>query len=132
MDYEINLSKPKGERLENVMFHGEPLADDQVLTLAVNNYRYASTLKPKELVKANRDWESSNSVRDLIVKYFDEHSPVEPTVDNNWRVTGVDLSLGDSRRAEIIGWINEGKLEVPYNESYNLEDYEGLKALAEE
>ena len=132
VDYEINLSKPKGERIENVMFRGEPLADDQVLTLAVNNYRYASTLKPKELVKANRDWESSNSVRDLIVKYFDEHSPVEPTVDNNWKITGVDLSLGDPRRAEIIGWINEGKLEVPYDESYNLEDYEGLKALAEE
>lgn len=132
VDYEINLSKPKGERIENVMFRGEPLSDDQVLTLAVNNYRYASTLKPKELVKANRDWESSNSVRDLIVKYFDEHSPVEPTIDNSWRITGVDLSLGDPRRAEIIGWINEGKLEVPYNESYNLEDYEGLKALAEE
>ena len=109
VDYEINLSKPKGERIENVMFRGEPLADDQVLTLAVNNYRYASTLKP-----------------------FDEHSPVEPIVDNNWRITGVDLSLGDFRRAEIIGWINEGKLEVPYDESYNLEDYEGLKALAEE
>jgi len=132
VDYEINLSKPKGERIENAMFHGEPLADDQVLTLAVNNYRYASTVKPQGLVKANRDWESSNSVRDLIVKYFDEHSPVEPTVDNNWRITGVDLSLGDPRRVEIIGWINEGKLEVPYNESYNLEDYEGLKAVAEE
>ena len=32
---------------------------------------------------------------------------------------------------DFLGWINEGKLEVPYNESYNLEDYEGLKALAE-
>ena len=131
VDYEINLSKPKGERIENVMFRGKPLADDQILTLAVSNYRYASNLKPQELVKANHDWESSNSVRDLIVKYLAEHSPVEPTGDNNWRITGVDLSLGDPRRAEIIGWINEEKLEVPYNESYNLEDYERLKVEAE-
>ncbi len=80
---------------------------------------------------AGTDIESSNSVRDLIVEYFDEHSPVEPTVDNNWKITGVDLSLGDPRRAEIIGWINEGRLEVPYNESYNLEDYEELVAGAE-
>lgn len=131
VDYEINLSKPKGERIENVMFHDEPLADDQTLTLAVSNYRYSSTLKMSGLVKENHDWESSNSVRDLIVEYFAEHSPVEPTVDNNWRITGVDLSEDDPRRAEIIGWINEEKLEVPYNESYNLADYEELKALAE-
>lgn len=73
VDYEINLSKPKGERIENVMFHGEPLSDDQTLTLAVNNYRYSSALKTSELVEANHDWESSNSIRDLIVAYFAEY-----------------------------------------------------------
>lgn len=31
VDYEINLSKPAGERIENVMFKGEELRDDQVL-----------------------------------------------------------------------------------------------------
>ena len=35
VDYEINLSRPKGERIENVMFHGEPLSDEQTLTLAI-------------------------------------------------------------------------------------------------
>lgn len=76
------------------------------------------------------DWESSSSIRDMIVKYFAEHSPVEPTVDNNWKITGVNLGEDDPRRAEIIGWISEGKLETPYNESYNLADYEELKEKA--
>ena len=130
--YEINLSKPKGERIENVLFHGKPLQDDETLTLAVNNFRYASTLKPYGLVAGKREWESSNSVRDMIVDYFQQHSPVTPEVDHNWQITGIDLSKEDPRRAEIIGYINEGLLPVPYNKSYNLADYDSLKAQAEE
>ena len=58
--------------------------------------------------------------------------PVEPTVDNNWRITGVDLSKDDPRRAEIIGYINDGLLPTPLRKSYNLADYDELKTLAEE
>lgn len=131
VEYEINLSKPKGERIENVMFHGEPLADDQVLKLAVNNYRYSSGIKAQNLAEGKRDWESSNSIRDMIVEYFAENSPVEPVLDNNWRITGVDLSINDPRRAEIIDYINEGLLPTPYDQSYNLADYDKLAAEAQ-
>ncbi len=132
VEYEINLSKPKGERIENVMFRGRPLQDDDVLTLAVTNYRYSSALKAENLVAGKREWESSCSIRDMIVAYFGRNSPVEPEVDNNWRITGTDLSRDDPRRAELIGYINEGLLPVPYNRSYNLADYDSLAALAEE
>lgn len=67
----------------------------------------------------------------MIVTYFAENSPVAPTVDNNWKITGVDLSWDDPRRAEIIGYINEGLLPTPYDQSYNLADYDELVALAE-
>ena len=117
VEYEINLSKPKGERIENLMFRGRPLQDDEVLTLAVNNYRYSSALKAKDLAAGKREWESSNSIRDMIVAYFGQNSPVEPETDNNWRITGVDLSLEDPRREEL---------------SYNLADFESLVSLAEE
>ena len=131
VDYEIDLSKPKGERIVNVMFKGEPLQDEQVLKLAINNYRYASTLKVLNLVEENHDWESSGSIRDMIVEYIKEHSPVEPQVHDNWRITGIDLSENDPRRAEIIGYINEGLLPTPYNKSYNLADYDELVAQAD-
>ena len=132
VDYEINLSKPKGQRIENVMYKGRPLQDGDVLTLAVNNYRYNSALKAKNLVSGKVEWESSCFIRDMIVAWFGKYSPVEPETDDNWRITGVDLSLDDPRRAELIGWINEGLLPVPYDRSYNLADYDSLKALAEE
>ena len=131
VDYEIDLSQPKGERIKNVMFQGEPLADDQVLTLAVNNYRYSSALKAQGIVSGTKEWESSNSIRDMIVAYFAEHSPVAPTVDNNWKIVGVDLSEDDPRRAELIGYINDGLLDTPYAESYNLANYDALVAQAQ-
>ncbi len=131
VDYEIDLSQPKGERIKNVMFKGEPLADDQTLTLAVNNYRYSSALKAQGIVSGTKEWESSNSIRDMIVAYFAEHSPVAPTVDNNWKIVGVDLSEDDPRRAELIGYINDGLLDPPYAASYNLADYDALVAQAQ-
>ena len=35
-------------------------------------------------------------------------------------------------REELIGYINEGLLPVPYDRSYNLADYDSLVLLAEE
>ncbi|MBP3877596.1 MAG: 5'-nucleotidase C-terminal domain-containing protein [Lachnospiraceae bacterium] len=131
VSYEIDVSKPKGERIRNVMFKGEPLGDDQVLKLAVSNYRYASCLKALNLAEGKRDWESSESVRDMIVEYFRENSPVKPVLNHNWRIVGADLSVDDPRRAEIIGLINEGLLPTPYDRSYNLADYDALIAEAE-
>ena len=130
VEYEIDLSQPKGQRIKNVMFKGEPLQDDQTLTLAVNNYRYSSALKGQNLISGTKEWESSNSIRDMIVAYFAEHSPVAPEVDNNWKIVGVDLNEDDARRAELIGYINDGLLPAPYAESYNLADYDALVAQA--
>ena len=67
----------------------------------------------------------------MIVAYFADHSPVAPAMDNNWRITGTDLSEGDPRRAEIIRLINEGWMPSPVHRSYNLADYEALIAEAE-
>ena len=131
IEYEINLSRPKGERIENVRFRGEPLGDDRILKLAVNNYRYASAIKAQHLAEGRYDWESSMPIRDMIVDYFAGHSPVEPTVDNNWKITGADLSRDDPRRGKIIGYINGGLLPTPYHKSYNLADYDALVAEAE-
>ncbi len=132
VDYEIDLSQPAGSRIKNVMFKGEPLKDDAVLKVAVNNYRYSSALRAQGMASAKKEWESSNSIRDMIVDYFAKNSPVTPKVDNNWKIVGVDLCESDPRRAEIISLINEGKLPTPYNQSYNLKDYDALIKQANE
>lgn len=37
--YEADISKPVGERIQNLTLNGKPLEDDQTYYLAVNNYR---------------------------------------------------------------------------------------------
>ena len=120
VDYEIDLSEPKGSRIKNVIYKGAPLQDDTELLLCVNNYRYSSALKGKGLVNGKKEWESSSSIRDMLVDYIKNNSPLKPEVANNWKIVGVDLMKDDPRRAKIIDRINKGEIETPYSKSYNL------------
>lgn len=120
VDYEIDLSEPKGSRIKNVIYKGAPLQDDTELLLCVNNYRYSSALKAKGLVSGKKEWESSSSIRDMLVDYIKNNSPLKPEVANNWKIVGVDLMKDDPRRAKIINRINKGEIETPYSKSYNL------------
>lgn len=129
VNYEIDLSQPEGSRIKNVTFKGQPLKDDQILTLAVNNYRYSSALKQYKLVSATKEWESPNSIRDMLVQYIKKNGTIKPTVDNNWKITGVDLQTSNPDRATLISLVNRGLLAVPYNTSLNVSDVAKDKAL---
>jgi 2',3'-cyclic-nucleotide 2'-phosphodiesterase/3'-nucleotidase len=118
VDYEIDLSKPEGSRIKNVMFKGKPLQDNQELTIAVNNYRYSSALKAQKLVEGKREWESPNSIRDMLVDYIKEQKVISPSVDNNWKIVGVNLN--SPYREKVIKMVNDGTLEVPYAQALNI------------
>ena len=40
MSYEIDLTRPVGDRIRDLQFHGKPLDPAQTLRVAINNYRY--------------------------------------------------------------------------------------------
>jgi len=124
VDYEIDLSKPVGERIVNVMYKGEPLKDDEQLTLAVNNYRFSSAVKNMVGGDEAKEWESSQSIRDMLVAYLAEHDPLDPAdyVDHNWKIVGIDLQEDDPERAAYIAKINAGELATPYNKAINLNE----------
>jgi len=121
VNYEINLSKDAGERIENVTFQGKPLTSDMTLKLCVNDYRY-SGLKTAGIISGEYDWESSQSVRDMLKEYMSKVDPITPEVDNNWKITGVELQLDNPQRAAYIEKINSGELAAPYNKSVNLNE----------
>ena len=58
----------------------------------------------------------------MLVAYLAQHDPLEPVVDNNWKITGVDLQLDNPERAAYIEKINSGALATPYNKSINLNE----------
>lgn len=120
VDYQIDLSKPAGHRIVNVMYKGAPLKYDQKLKLAVNNYRYSSALKAKGLVAGSKEWESPCSIRDMIVAYVQKNGTIDPVVEENWSITGVKLD--SPYRQQLIDMVNNGELEVPYGKSLNVNE----------
>jgi 2',3'-cyclic-nucleotide 2'-phosphodiesterase / 3'-nucleotidase len=113
VNYDIDISKPAGSRIENVTFKGEPLADDQVLTLALNNYRYGGlstagliSSKPEDLV-----YNSGLAIRDLISDYVAKAGTLMPECDDNWKITGIDLTVPGADK--IYDAVRSGKIKIP-------------------
>ena len=124
VDYEIDLSQPKGARIKNVMFKGKPLTDEQ--TLHPGSVTTTATLppsSPRGLWRQEGSGSPPTPSGDMIVAYFAEHSPVAPEVDHNWKITGVDLQKDNPDRATLIELVNTGRLESPYSQSLNLDTY---------
>lgn len=122
IDYKIDLSKPVGARIVDLKYKGEPLQDDEVLVLAVNNYRYSSALKAFGLIEANRSWYSSQAIREYLAEYIEEQGVIYPEISNNWEIVGVDLE--HPLRDEIIALVNANKIHTPYNNSLNIQELE--------
>jgi 2',3'-cyclic-nucleotide 2'-phosphodiesterase/3'-nucleotidase len=86
VSYEIDLTRPAGDRIRNLTFQGAPLAPDRKLRIAVNNYRAAGSAGYSMFAGAKVVWRSSEEVRDLIVRYYSEKKRLPAEPDNNWRI----------------------------------------------
>lgn len=121
VDYEIDISKPVGERIVNLKFGGEALKDDQELTLALNNYRFGALLSSGLISADNVVFDSTidipltPAVRDLISVYVQElGGTLDPVCDHNWRIVGADLE--DPDKELIYEMIERGEIAIPTSE----------------
>ena len=108
VQYEIDLTRPEGDRVRNLMWKGRPLDPDQKLRVAVNNYRAAGSAGYSMFAGAKILWQSATDIRDLMIEYYTEKKrlPVEP--DNNWRVVPEEArrtlerqAAGEAKRANL-------------------------------
>lgn len=86
VEYEIDLTQPAGHRLRNLRFRGAPLADDQPLRIALNNYRAAGSGSYTMFRGAKVVFRSGRDIRDLMVDYFREKGTLPAKPDGNWRL----------------------------------------------
>lgn len=86
VQYEVDLSRPAGSRIRNLRYHGKPLADDQKLRIAVNNYRAGGSGGYTMFRDAKLLWRSTQEIRDLMVEYYIDHKVMPPQPDNNWTI----------------------------------------------
>jgi 2',3'-cyclic-nucleotide 2'-phosphodiesterase/3'-nucleotidase len=86
VEYEIDLSRPAGDRIRNLRRNGKPLSDDQPLRLAVNNYRAAGGAGYSMFRGAKIVWRSTEEIRDMVVRYYIEKKQLPVKPDDNWRI----------------------------------------------
>lgn len=83
LDVTMDVHRPVGDRVTQMRWQGRKLADDQALTLCLNNYRATGTggyplYADCELVK-----DQPTEIAQMIIEYIDHHRSI--TVDkHNW------------------------------------------------
>lgn len=127
--YEVDLTKPYGSRITNLRKMDEtPIKAEDVLKLGMNAYRMEA-LQAKggalEGRKFEQLWsskaesafgETQGTIRNRAIAYLKEvkKGVYEPTVQHNWKITGVDAT--EPERADVVALINAGILSVPKTE----------------
>lgn len=127
VNYDINVANEPGSRIENLTWpDGTPVKDEDVFTIAVNNYRASSQLlSPGEVFDEGEELPKLleidvrgdvGGVRELIGLYINEvkGGVITPVVDNNWKIVGNNWDA--SRHEEAVKLLKEGKLTIPSSE----------------
>ena len=114
LDYEIDISKPAGSRIQNVVYKGQPMKDTDTMVLALNNYRYGGLISAGLINEADVVYEGG-AVRDMITEYVESlDGPLMPEVDNNWKIVGADLD--DPQKDLIYEKVRSGEIAIPTSE----------------
>lgn len=74
IDYKIDVTKPVGQRVVELKLNGQPLAMDQVVRVALNNYRATG-----KFPTAPKLYQSTTEVRELITDWIMERGTISPS-----------------------------------------------------
>ncbi|WP_338537340.1 5'-nucleotidase C-terminal domain-containing protein [Helicovermis profundi] len=130
--YDIDLSKEAGHRIENVMYKGKALDPKATYKLSINNYRFGTLIGLGLVTMDDKYYDSYSQmqdkgrIRDLIIKYTLEEKggKIDPTVDNNWKITGVDYNM--PMKDTVLNLVKEGKVKIPTSEDGRTKNIKSL------
>lgn len=86
VEYELDIRRPVGERIQNLRFRGQPLAPTQKLRLATNNYRVNGGGGYTMYKNAPVLYRSSEEIRELIIDWVERNKTIPTTPTNNWKL----------------------------------------------
>ena len=84
--YVLDISKPFGQRIQNLRFRDKPLDPNQKLKLATNNYRVNGGGGYTMYKNAPVVSRSSTEIRELIIDWVERHKTIPTQPTNNWRL----------------------------------------------
>ncbi len=88
VSYDLDVSKPFGQRILNLKFKGQPLNPSQKLRVVTNNYRVNGGGGFTMYKGAPVVYRSSEEVRELIIDWVERNKTVPTKANNNWRIVG--------------------------------------------
>ena len=86
VEYEIDRSQPEGDRIRNLRWRGKPLAPEQKLRIAINNYRAGGSGGYTMFQGAKAVWHSGEEIRDLLIRYYTERKSIPVEATGNWKL----------------------------------------------
>jgi 2',3'-cyclic-nucleotide 2'-phosphodiesterase/3'-nucleotidase len=90
VNYDIDLTKPFGQRIQNLTIKGKPLSPTQKLRVVTNNYRVNGGGGFTMYKNAPVVYKSSAEVRELIIDWVEKNKTIPTQTDNNWRIVGAN------------------------------------------
>ena len=126
VNYEIDISQEPGNRILNLTWpDGTPVADTDVFTIAVNNYRATTQLliaadifAPGEPLPQMLEMDvrgDLGGIRELLGEYIQtvKGGVIEPNVNNNWKILGNNWDA--AKHSEAVARLRDGSLTLPEN-----------------
>lgn len=127
VNYEIDIANPPGSRIKNLTQpDGTPIKDDDVFTIAVNNYRANSQLLSEGEIFAEGEALPKllemdvkgeiGGIRELLGLYISDvkNGIIEPHVNNNWKIVG--NSWDSELHKQVVQLVKDGKITIPSSE----------------
>lgn len=89
LDYSIELTQPVGQRIQGLSFNGAPVADDQQLVVAVNNYRRSGGGNFPHIATAPVVYQQQQEIRQLLIDWANASKTIDPDAFfvDNWKLT---------------------------------------------
>jgi 2',3'-cyclic-nucleotide 2'-phosphodiesterase (5'-nucleotidase family) len=84
--YDLDISKPVGQRIQNMRFRGQPVSATQKLRLATNTFRVNGGAGYTMFKGAPVVSRSSKELRELIIDWVKRNGHIPTTSTNNWRL----------------------------------------------
>lgn len=123
IEYKLDVTKPVGQRVVELKLYGEPLAMDQIVRVALNNYRATGRFP-----NAPKLYQSTVEVRELITNWIMERGTIAPSdvfvqnftllpPVNTWLSSTAAMPVSRSDYADLLWTAFEGNrdgyLKIP-------------------
>ncbi len=110
IEYQVDVTKPKGERIVNATYNGDPLTEDMEFLIVTNGYRAGGGGNFKPCVEEDPVYAPSGVTnRGIIIDYIQAKGTVNPTPTYNWSIKPFEPAGTVTFRShpEVMEYVNE-------------------------